>query len=216
MAIDTPTFQDEGANGRDRDMAGLRLHVTRLLRTGLGPDVHFHDPAHTLESVVPAADRLALAEGVSDESRRLIHAAALLHDTGYTEGSADHEQTSARIARQTLPDFGFGPDEIERIVRLILATKLGYHPATVEERILADADLDLLGRDDFWDRSLDLRRELAAGGVHYDERGWTERQIEFLTGHRYHTESARRLRQPGKAENLRRLRDHLQELLGRV
>lgn len=211
MAIDTAARPNGGADA-GHDLVGLARHVEALLRRGLAPSVTFHDPAHTLEYVVPAADRLALAETVSGHARILIHAAALLHDTGYTVASEDHERISAGIARESLPRFGFSHDEIERIAVLIMATKLGREPETLEERILADADLDVLGREDFWPRSLALRSEMAAAGVTYDDVSWAEMQLEFLRGHRYHTESARRLRLAGKSENVRLLKDRLLEL----
>lgn len=212
MAIHTARAPSGGADEARRDLAGLRAYVEDLLRTRLGPNMHFHDQAHTLDDVVPAADRLALAEGLPPDARVLVHAAALLHDTGYTECVDDHEGASARIAREVLPAFGFSEDDVRCIEGYVLATKLGHRPRSLEERILADADLDVLGRDDFWDRSEALRRELATRGDTYDEAGWMRAQIEFLAAHRYHTEWARRIRGPGKRANLTALEKRLREL----
>ena len=193
------------------DLTSLARHVERTLRTRLGRHLHYHDAAHTLEDVVPAADRLAAAEGLSRHARVLVHAAALLHDTGYIEGPEEHEAASARIAASTLPAYGFDEAEIAVVARLILATKLGATPATVEERILADADLDLLGRADYWVRSQDLRREWAAGGRVFDDRTWVRDQLRFLEEHSYRTASARASRQAGKMANARDLRAYLSE-----
>lgn len=194
------------------DLAGLARRVQSLLRDGLAPHRHYHDLWHTFDDVLPAAERLARLEGVSEGDRVPIRAAALLHDTGYVVGDEEHEAASVGIARELLPAFGFSAQEVERVGRLIMATRLGMEPTTVEERIMADADLDMLGREDFWHRSQALRREWAAEGTTFDEPGWIAHQIGFLHGHRYWSQSARRLRGDGKADNLRRLRNLLRDL----
>jgi hypothetical protein len=66
------------------------------------------------------------------------------------------------------------------------------------ERILADADLDNLGREDAVQRSLDLHTELQALGVSIPIEEWYRRQLRFLRDHRYWTEAARDLRSEGK------------------
>ena len=50
-----------------------------------------------------------------------IYAAALLHDIGRAEHTADHAKASARFAGEILPECGFESEETERIIRAILA-----------------------------------------------------------------------------------------------
>ena len=40
---------------------------------------------------------------------------------------------------------------------------------------------------------------------------WHQQQLGFLRGHEYHTEIARKLRNPGKATNIQKLEKILQE-----
>ena len=195
------------------DLAGLAEHVRVLLATSLAPHVHYHDLAHTFDDVVPAAERLSAAEDLPPENCLLIQAAAILHDTGFVHRSADHEQASAEIARGILPRFGFDAPQVEAVERLILATRVGHRPKTCAEAVIMDADLDVLGREDFWSRNLLLRRELLESGVRYDEVAWWRGQLRFLSRHRYRTEAAKKARGPGKRENMRRVQEHLRRLI---
>lgn len=194
------------------DFEGLARHVRTLLETRLGAHVHYHDVAHTFGDVVPAAERLAIAEGLPAGERGLIKAAALLHDTGFTQRSRDHERASVSIATDLLPRFGFRGEQIDAVARLILATKLAHTPETCGEAIMKDADLDVLGRVDFWAKNVQLRRELHDAGERYDDLAWWRGQKRFLSRHRYQTESAEDARGPGKRENLRRVEAHLARL----
>ena len=191
------------------DLEGLAVYVRSLLEASLPPELLYHDVWHTFEDVVPSSERLAKAERLGSEQRDRVVAAALLHDTGFVRSGADHERHSAAIGREVLPRFGFSSDAVACIERLILATRLGHAAQSLAEGVIMDADLDVLGRPDFWARNLRLRRELEALGSPYDDATWWRGQRQFLRRHVYRTESARRLRDAGKRDNLRRIEDHL-------
>ena len=195
------------------DLAGLADHVRTLLSTSLAPHVYYHDLAHTFEDVVPAAERLAASEDLASQERLQIVAAAILHDTGFVHRADNHERASATIAREVLPSFGFDNGHVQAIVRLILATRVGHIPESTAEAVIMDADLDVLGRDDFWSKNLLLRRELLESGVRYDEVAWWRGQLRFLARHRYRTDSAKRARGPGKRDNMRKVQEHLRHLV---
>ena len=80
--------------------------------------------------------------------------------------------------------------------------------------IKGDADLDSLGRDDFWDLSEKLHAELKHFGQTITEDEWRLRQIEFLQNHSYFTEASRQLRHTGKAANLQKLKDMVDRRAG--
>ena len=195
------------------DLAGLANHVRALLSKSLAPHVYYHDVAHTFEDVVPAAERLAASEELAPEERLQIVSAAVLHDTGFVHRADNHERASATIAREILPRYGFDNGHVQAIVRLILATRVGHIPETNAEAVIMDADLDVLGRDDFWSKNLLLRRELLESGVRYDEIAWWRGQLRFLARHHYRTDSAKKDRGPGKRDNMRRVQEHLRHLL---
>jgi hypothetical protein len=92
---------------------------------------------------------------------------------------------------------------------MILATRLPQAPADLPAAILADSDLDMLGRSDFLALNQLLRAELGAFAGPIGDFEWYSQQAAFVRAHRYWTPSARMLRDRGKARNLRALEELL-------
>ena len=101
-----------------------------------------------------------------------------------------------------LPRFGFSPEEINRVSGMILATELPQTPLNEEEALLCDADLDSLGREDFFETSKALWRERIACGMDISLQTWLETQLRFVKEHQYFTSAARALRDEGKKRNI--------------
>jgi uncharacterized protein len=184
------------------DFEQARAYALQRLERELSPALTYHSLAHTRDDVVPASMRLAAIAGVSGEQRMLLHTAAYYHDIGFVMQRADHETVGAKIAAETLPSFGYSPAQIEIIHGMIMATKLPQSPRTFLEQLLADADLDALGRTDFIGRNQALRDELAAYGAHWDDIAWAQEQVYFLESHQYWTDAARQVRGEQKQRNL--------------
>ena len=81
---------------------------------------------------------------------------------------------------------------------------------------MADADLDMLGRDDYMVLNLTLRDEMAARGMPSSDEEWYSSQLRFLRSHRYFTASARALRDAGKQRNIEALLARIEECRARV
>ena len=194
------------------DFEGADAYALARLARELSPQLTYHSLAHTRDEVLPAAERLADAEGVSGRERELLRTAACFHDLGFVVGPVDHELKGIEIAQTVLPTYGFRPAHCMAISRMILATRIPQVAHTHLEGILADADLDVLGREDFWTRQKDLRLERAALGLPVDEVTWYRDQVQFLERHTYWTAAARSLRGPGKHTHIRTLLAHLQTL----
>ncbi len=87
---------------------------------------------------------------------------------------------------------------------MILATAMPQNPQSLEAQILCDADLDYLGRDDYFIISHKLRLEwIKTENYTTDLSVWYHFQSQFLSEHTYFTAAARSLRQQGKKQNLR-------------
>jgi uncharacterized protein len=187
------------------DFGQARQYALQRLERELAPTLYYHCVAHTCEEVVPAAERLAIMQGVAGEERLLLLTAAFYHDIGFVERGNGHEAVSVRIAEQVLPEFGYEPGQIQLIRGMIMTTDRSHSPRIHLEAILADADLDILGRDAYIRRSHDLRMELAEEGRSMSDCAWYRHQLQFLSEHRYWTLSARVLHEAGIRRNIGKL-----------
>ena len=181
----------------------------RRMEHELPPELSYHNLAHTFDDVLPAALHLADLCNLNEDEKNLLAVAAAFHDFGWIKPGAKHEQISADIAREVLPSFGFSQEQIETIAGIIMATHMPHTPSNLLEEILVDADLDVLGRDDFWLRNEELRAEIMCNGDRISDAEWYAYQLKFLEEHQYFTDAARQLRDKCKkrheAELMRRL-----------
>lgn len=182
-----------------------RQYALQRLEQELSPNLLYHGIMHTRDDVVPAVEVLADQERVREGPRSLLVTAAWFHDLGFIESVSNHESISARLAAEALPGIGFTAEEVDIIRGIILATVLPQTPKTHLEQIMADADLDVLGRDDFMLYNKNLRNELALLGQEFSDFDWYARQLQFLKSHTYFTASARVLRDAGQLNNIRML-----------
>lgn len=175
------------------------------LRRELPPHLTYHSAWHTEHDVLPAARYLGQLAGLAPSDQGLLEVSAAYHDIGHIHISYGHEAISIKIMAEVLPRFGFSSRDIERIALLIMATRMPQSPTNEVEQLLADADLDGLGRPDFLDTSKALWKERASLGVSHSWAEWLEVQLRFLRSHRYFTDVARSLRDEGKQHNIQML-----------
>lgn len=183
-------------------------HIMKILEEELSSNLHYHGIHHTLD-VVEAVERIAIMEGVLDEDIFVLKSAATYHDAGFVEQYDANEPIGARMASEILPKYGYTPEQVKQVEELIYATRIPHQPNNLLEQIICDADLDYLGRDDFFEISDTLRRELRDHGKIDSDRTWDEIQVKFLTMHKYFTDSAIKLRQADKMKHLEIIKQRL-------
>lgn len=179
--------------------------IIKRLNNELPGHLSYHNADHA-KDVYEAAKRIGEAEGISGHELNLLLTAAYYHDSGFLIKAKGHEEESCRIARETLPGYGYTTDEINQICGMIMATRLPQSPKNHLEEILADADLDNLGRDDFFTISHKLYLENLFFGKAISENEWNQQQIDFIKKHQYFTKTAINLRQAKKDANLGRIK----------
>ncbi len=183
-----------------------KAHITDRLSTELSPDLVYHCDRHTLLDVLPAAERLGRMAELDDSSLLCLMTAALFHDTGFLKQYHDHETASEAIALSTLPRFDYTPEQIDKVVTIIDATRMPQQPRCQLQQLMCDADLDLLGRDDFWELNRQLLEETRCFGTFsLSDEAWFSSQIRFLEDHQFFTREAHTLRDAGKALNISRM-----------
>jgi uncharacterized protein len=197
------------------DFESAKQYVMDRLAGELSPYLLYHSLYHTRDDVLPAAIRLGQASALDEEAARALATAALFHDTGFLLAYEDHETYSIAIAHDMLPGFGYADGQIDLIAELIGATRMPQRPHGLLQELICDADLDLLGRDDF----MRLNRALLTEVRHFTapaltEEAWLRGQTRFLEEHHFFTPAATALRANGKALNLNLMRASLVALNG--
>lgn len=175
--------------------------IIDLLKEKLPEHLSYHSVGH-IKDVIKSAEQIAISENVTPEELTLLKTAALFHDTGFLYGAKNHEEKSCEIAQAYLPDFDYSQDQIDLIKGMIMATKIPQRPQNHLEEILADADLDYLGRDDFFTIGDQLYEELSMFGIISSEYDWNLLQEKFLENHNFFTKTAINSRNLKKQENL--------------
>lgn len=193
------------------DYTGAIEYARQQLKNGLSAELTYHSFEHTFEDVLPAVERLAEFSGIDGSDLQLLRVAAAFHDTGYISTRIEHEIAGVRISAQVLPGFGLSDREIDLIIGMIMATRLPQSPRTFLEELIADADLDSLGREDFFERSEALRKELAAFGHFIPKDQWYPQQSNFLQNHTYFTSAAQELREATKQTHIKTLKKWIAE-----
>ena len=186
----------------------LRKRAWDILHSKLSEQLFYHDISHTID-VLRVCNQYIVRQRIKSHNAKLLRLAAILHDIGFTVGHTEHEEKGVVIATRLMTEYGFSDEDIKVVSGLIMATKIPQQPSTNLEKIICDADLDYLGRSDFYMISQRLYREFMAYSVVVDEREWNQVQLKFLEAHKYHTDFARKHRQPLKEKHLNSIRARL-------
>lgn len=176
------------------------IEILEDLKENLPAHLTYHSIAHTID-VANVCDYYIEQYKIEKPIGDLIRIAAVGHDYGYLFAPENHEERS--IAELTPKLEGdFSKKEIDLIAGMIRATKIPQNPKNFYEQILADADLDYLGRKDYDKWSARLFKEFMHFKVVKDKSEWLDIQIRFLTNHHFHTDLAIEKRADRKKEKL--------------
>ncbi len=197
---------NESGKSTSPDFVAAEKKIIDMLENQM-PKLQYHNSDHIYD-VLNASLIIAQHEQLPVEEVKLLRLAALYHDAGFIYSPKNHEEKGAEMAREMLPAYGLNTKQIESISNMILATRIPQSPVNNLERILCDADLDYLGRDDFYEIGGRLLEELKAQGVVETEREWNLVQKTFLESHRYHTKFSKENRESMKHQ-------HIQEIIAK-
>lgn len=161
----------------------------------------YHSLRHTLD-VVEQSILIARGERLEERDIDILKIAALFHDIGYVRARRDHEVISVEIFRKYGQEYGLPDDIQDTVCGCILSTKIPQQPVTLLEKILCDADLDYLGREDFGEISEMLFGEMLSCNEIPNREEWDQLQVRFLSQVNYHTEYSRKTRSGQLHRNL--------------
>jgi uncharacterized protein len=163
------------------------------------PNKPFHNFSHI--------QRVANVASSMGSRSELLRAAAYLHDVGHRQGANGHEKRSAKIARETLPQYGYSEQEANDIADAILDTELFKEPRTTMGTVLSDADTHNFGLkfQKFKSISLQVKKEEEPSSTK-DE--WWKNVVKLLRSHCYQGPGKERYCQQ-KRQNISNLEDLL-------
>lgn len=188
------------------DFELARAHVLRKLKSNLPIQLDYHNIKHTL-NVEKSAIRLGHIIGVSAEEMVLLRTAALFHDSGYIFQYEDNEKFGKQLAHTILPDYGYSAEQINIICEIIETTKREAEPKTLLQKIMCDADLDYLGRADYYIVARTLRKEMENYDQHLTDIEWVNFQLDYLENvHQYYTQTSKNIRSKGKWLRIKELK----------
>lgn len=192
--------------------AKLKKTLIRDLSNRLSGKLVYHGLHHTLD-VLRVTEELCQLEKVSSNEKIILKTAALLHDAGFVEDKhMGHEAAGCIMAREILPEFNYTPEVIDLICQTIMATKIPQSPVDHLGKILCDADLDYLGRDDFYPIAHSLFVELKSYGIVQEETVWDKIQVGFLENHKFFTTTNQQRREQEKQKRIQELKQRVAEV----
>lgn len=113
-----------------------------LLRRYAEPQRKYHTGQHLAECLALFDEVRTLAEHAAD-----VEMALWFHDAIYEVKGSGNEERSAEWAHAALLEAGVGQTSADRVRDLVLVTKHTGVPVTVDEQVLVDIDLAILGAD---------------------------------------------------------------------
>jgi len=181
-------------------------YVVELLTNHLDKNFLYHNLRHT-QRVVKSTKQILDSCSLSNQERELLVLVAWFHDTGYTKGTHEHEESSCKIAEDFLRKENYPAEGIEKIKECIMATKWNAEPSNLMEEIIRDADSSHFAQSSYLETSELLREELKLLGIKdYSQKEWLEGNIKvFRTDHRYYTDYAKENWLEKKDKNLKKL-----------
>lgn len=181
-------------------------YILDRLKNELPNYLRYHGYHHTFD-VFERTIEIAAEEGITEEDDiTLMKTAALYHDSGFLSVYKGHEEVSCLLVRDMLPHYDYNEEQIEKICGMIQATKIPQEPKNILEEIIADADLDYLGRSDFYPISYSLYEELKSIEAIKTEEEWNRIQVNFLEQHHFFTKTCINKRKAEKDKRLMELK----------
>jgi predicted metal-dependent HD superfamily phosphohydrolase len=166
----------------------------------------FHNLPRTLKRI-EASQRLMESSILSEEEKENVKIAIYLEDVGYNKDKSDPDQASKAMARELLTELGFDNNRVETILSLIRHQRIDQQPESEMDKVMKDADFEILASNDVFKSIEDLRKEFKmAFDQNFEDEEWFNYLLELFEKHQYHTAYALLNWEKSKKKNLKKLR----------
>ena len=188
-----------------------QTYVVDLLAREVPPQLTYHSLRHT-EAVAKECRTLATAASLDPDDTEALLLAAWFHDVGYLDVYDGHEFRSMERAAAWLTEHGVPADRVTLISDMIKTTHRDETPETELQKLLVDADMSNLAREDFRSSAELLRTEWELVlGQSYTSPDWAELQLNFMTNHKYLSEAGKERYRKDFKKNVDEQRDQLKK-----
>ena len=181
-------------------------HAIRLYMNKADDRLFYHNLGHTTR-LLDAVNRIHSQYQLDDKNYFIVCASAWLHDLEIiSSGSVSSEIKNTSLTENILQNQGIDADLIEEIKNCLLATSNVGIPASLNEKIICDANSFYFGSGQFNVHNKLMRKELEAfNHAEFHGNDWRNRTISLLENHQYHTEYCQSMLNKIKYENLQAL-----------
>ncbi|GAA3986561.1 Pycsar system effector family protein [Hymenobacter antarcticus] len=188
-----------------------QAYVVDLLSREVPPQLTYHSLRHT-EAVAKECRTLAAAATLGPDDTEALLLAAWFHDVGYLDVYDGHEFRSMERAAAWLTEHGVDAGRVTLISEMIKTTHRDETPETELQKLLVDADMSNLAREDFRSSAELLRTEweLVLGQT-YTSPEWAELQLNFMTTHKYLSDAGKERYRKDFKKNIEEQRDQLKK-----
>jgi HD superfamily phosphodiesterase len=186
--------------------------VSKLLNENLPSEFTYHNLIHARE-VFEAVTELGKNSGLPDEELEIIQVAAWFHDTGFIKGYLDHEYKSIEIVKEFLENICYPDKKTDRITEIIIMTEMANIPSSLSDKIIKDADILHIGKEDCCSKCLALKSELESiDHKKITESEWLHSSLDFINGTLFFTDYAKSKYEEGRQKNISRLNEMIKKL----
>jgi predicted metal-dependent HD superfamily phosphohydrolase len=139
---------------------GAKSADEALLRDLIARYSEPHRKYHTLQHLQECFEKLGQLRALARKPEE-IELALWFHDAIYDTKRKDNEEKSAQWARSTVLEAGLPAPVGDRVYELVMVTRHNAVPADVDQQVLVDVDLSILGAspDRFDEYELQVRQE---------------------------------------------------------
>lgn len=123
-----------------RSIPALKAIHADIVKRYREPQRHYHNLAHVSRCLEEFEEARKFAAHPFE-----VGVAVWFHDAVYDPVRHDNEEESATLARESLGGL-LGEESMWLVTSLIMATKHAAPPATIDEKLIIDIDLSILGR----------------------------------------------------------------------
>ena len=184
------------------------LYVNNLLSTL--EKYYYHNYEHTFD-VTNRAIYLGKKEWLEEGNLELLALAWIFHDTWFLKQYDKNEIFWANTAENYLKTISYSNNKINEIKMLIMATyPLYLEPKSIMEKVIKDADMDILWKDNFFERSINLKKEIEIiKQIKIKNIDWYSSTLNLFVNHKFFTNTQIKERNWKKDENKKILENNI-------